>query len=131
MHMGENMMTLSRLPPVSEWCIPGVKAWRTPTPEEYRKREEEYDNSDNKEYDINLILHTRDNAWLLKNFPKNPDTDPFMGAIAGLYVANFHDNMWLAKSRHLPTEPKPPDVEDDTRIREQKLQQDDYDNDSD
>ena len=131
MHIGENMRTLSRLPPVSEWCIPGVKAWCTPTPEDYRQREEEYENSKNKEYDSWMILHTRDNAWLLKNFPKNPDTDPFNGAIAFVYVANFHDNMWRAKSHHPPHEPKPPDDEDDTRIQDQELQQDDYDNDYD
>ena len=105
MHIGENMMTVSRLPPVPAWCV-SAKTWHTLTPAECRQSEADYENSNNKKYDDGMILHTRDNTWLLKNFPKNPNTDPFAGAVASLYAMHFHDNMWLPGRGHIQQHPQ-------------------------
>ena len=105
MHIGENMMTVSRLPPVPAWCV-SAKTWHTLTPAECRQSEADYENSNNKKYDDGMILHTRDNTWLLKNFPKNPHTDRFAGAVASLYAMHFHDNMWLPGWGHIQQHPQ-------------------------
>ena len=111
MHIGENTTTVFRIPPVPAWCV-SAKTWKTMTPAECRQSELDYHNSKDKEYDSHMIRHTRSNAWLLANFPENPDTCPFAGCVATLFAMNYLDNMWTPGWGYIKepaAEPKPPD----------------------